>query len=548
MLLEYICYNFVTKGKLLGVFTMKKISRYNKKMRFTYIKYAGAAAVLAVLFFPTWTKFEKAGDNIFTVRLDGTEIGVVAEKEDADLCLAEARRKLAKKEGGLIFAECDMELLGAEVLFGKIDEEDRIVENMVSALSQNERQTLKQSYTVKINEYTVNLASTQEVLELLQAAIDRFDSEDKYQVSLMQDNTRELNVLTASVDSYEEKMEEEEEEEPILREAGIYAAISEMFADVEPAVEKDFEDYDLGLIDMEFGDEVEVVEAYLREDELTSLEEAIEQVTKDQEKNKIYEVVAGDTLGGIAYRNDLTIEKLIAMNDTIEDEFSTIRVGDEMIVTVPEPELSVERKEENYYEEDYEAEVVYVDNDSWYTNQTKVLQEPSAGHRKVVATVSYRNDAEVEREIIKEEIVLEAVPKIVERGTKIPPTYIKPISGGRLSSRFGKRSAPTRGASTFHKGTDWATPVGTAVMASASGTVSRAGWGSGYGYVVYIDHADGRQTRYGHLSKVLVSVGQKVSQGDKIALSGNTGISSGPHVHFEILINGKQVNALDYLN
>ena len=151
-------------------------------------------------------------------------------------------------------------------------------------------------------------------------------------------------------------------------------------------------------------------------------------------------------------------------------------------------------------------------------------------------------------EILKEEITYEAVPKIVERGTKIPPTYIKPISGGRLTSRFGRRRAPTRGASTYHKGVDWATPVGTAVMASSTGTVAKAGWGSGYGYVVYINHADGRQTRYGHLSKVLVSQGQTVTQGQKIALSGNTGVSTGPHVHFEILINGGQVNPFDYLN
>ena len=166
----------------------------------------------------------------------------------------------------------------------------------------------------------------------------------------------------------------------------------------------------------------------------------------------------------------------------------------------------------------------------------------------MIALVSYRNNEEVEREIIKEEVVMEAVPKIVERGTIIPPTYIKPITGGRLSSKFGRRSAPTRGASTYHKGIDWATPVGTAVMASSAGTVSKAGWGRGYGYVVYIDHADGKQTRYGHLSKVLVSVGQKVSQGEKIALSGNTGVSTGPHVHFEILVNGSQVNPADYLN
>lgn len=162
--------------------------------------------------------------------------------------------------------------------------------------------------------------------------------------------------------------------------------------------------------------------------------------------------------------------------------------------------------------------------------------------------MTYRNDAVESQEILKEEVIVEAIPKIVERGTKVPPTYIKPISGGRLSSGFGGRKAPRKGASTNHKGIDWATPIGTAVMASSGGTVTRAGWGSGYGYVVYIQHADGRETRYGHLSKVLVSVGQKVSQGQKIALSGNTGRSTGPHLHFEIRINGQAVNPLNYLN
>ena len=334
-----------------------------------------------------------------------------------------------------------------------------------------------------------------------------------------------------------------------MPQAGFQAELTQIVNDAKPlAYDRDFSDYELGLMSMDFADKVEIVESYLPESEITDLAVAIDDVTKDKETNQIYEVQSGDTLGSIALKFGLTVDDLVNMNESLESEKTMIRVQDNLIVTVPEPELSVVYTLQEYYEEDYEAEVQYVPNDSWYTTQSKVLQEPSAGHRKVVALVTYTDNSEVSREIQKEEVTYQAVPKIVERGTIVPPTYIKPISGGRLTSGFGKRSRPTKGASTYHKGVDWATPVGTSVVASSSGTVTRAGWGSGYGYCVYIRHPDGRETRYGHLSKVLVSVGQSVSQGQRIALSGNTGVSTGPHLHFEILVGGSQVNPLNYLN
>lgn len=524
---------------------MKFFSRHYKKMKIAYIKVAVLAVTIAAFFLPCYQELESTGDNMFTVYLNGKQVGIVGNLDGIDDCLISARKRIAGTSDEMVLVDSDVTYEGQEVLWGEIDDESVMIENMVSVLRGDIRETLNRSYTVKINEYTVNLSSTEEVLALLQASLGKYDAEKDYYVDLVMDPNRELNVLTTAIYAKEEAVEEEQE---LIVSAGIDAKLDEIFATVEPEVEKDFSDYELGLKSIAFGDTVEVVEAYLQDYEITSLQDAIEEVTKDQEKEQIYEVVSGDTLSQIAERNELTLEALIAMNDTIDDANSTIRVGDELIITVPEPELSVERMEEVYYEEDYEAEIQYVDNDDWYTTQTKTLQEPSAGHRIVVANVSYRNQEEVRRDILKEEITYEAVPKIVERGTKIPPTYIKPISGGRLSSGFGRRNAPTRGASTYHKGIDWATPTGTAVMASSAGTVAKAGWGSGYGYVVYINHADGRQTRYGHLSKVLVSAGQTVSQGQKIALSGNTGVSTGPHVHFEILINGAQVNPLNYLN
>ena len=517
-------------------------------MKIAYIKGALLASIVAAFFLPHLQTLESDGDNLFTVYLNGMQVGVMGDAAEADECLIEARKALAASSDEMVLAESELSWEGEEVLWGKVDDKNLIVANMLTALRGSVKETLNRSYTVKINEYTVNLASTQEVLALLQASIKKYDSGNHYYADLVLDSDRELNVLTTQIYSAREQKEEAEEAKETMTSAGINAVLDDIFEDIEPASEKEFSDYELGLLALDFGDTVEVVESYLMDYELTPLEQAIEEVTKDQEKEQIYEVVAGDTLSQIAEKNEIPLDELIAMNETIENENSVIRVGDELIVTVPEPELSVERTEQMYYEEDYEADVIYVDNDDWYTTDMQTLQEPSAGHRKVVADVSYRNNEEVGREILKEEITYAAVPKIVERGTKIPPTYLKPISGGRLTSRFGRRTAPTRRASTNHKGVDWATPVGTAVMASCAGTVSRAGWGSGYGYVVYIDHADGRQTRYGHLSKVLVKQGQTVSQGQKIALSGNTGVSTGPHIHFEILINGTQVNPFDYLN
>lgn len=526
---------------------MRKSTIYYKKIISTYIHITGIALFLCMLVVKGFTPFQETGDNFFHVFMNGEEIGVVGDAKRAEELFVEARRTIAMESEELTFCDAELTLEGEEVLFGRVDSEKEILAKMEECMRESMIETTQQAYTIKVNEYMVNLASVDEVQTLLQAAIDRYDSEDKFQVQLVQDAQREFNVLTTQVLDATSSKNQKNTAQSVMK-AGIEAFFAEMGQAEISNEEKSFSDFDLGLLDMDFAEEVKIVESYLPESLLTPLDVAIEEVTKEQETPSEYEVVSGDTLSEISIKVNIPVDKIVEMNEILENENSTIRIGDKLVITVPEPELSVERIEENYYEEIYDAEVIYIDNDDWYTNQTKVLQQPSAGFRKVVAQVNFLNDKEVGREILKEEIVMEAVPKIVERGTKIPPTYIKPISGGRLSSSFGRRSAPKKGASTYHKGVDWAVPTGTAVFASSGGTVSRAGWGSGYGYVVYIDHVDGRQTRYAHLSKVLVKKGETVKQGERIALSGNTGVSTGPHLHFEILINGSQVNPLKYLN
>ena len=118
-----------------------------------------------------------------------------------------------------------------------------------------------------------------------------------------------------------------------------------------------------------------------------------------------------------------------------------------------------------------------------------------------------------------------------------------PISGSPIiSSLFGPRAQPTAGASTNHQGIDYAVPVGTPVLAAGDGVVTFAGQQSGFGNTVVIDNGNGVSTLYGHLSSIGVSVGQSVSDGDQVALSGNTGTTSGPNLHFAVFNNGVAVD------
>lgn len=124
--------------------------------------------------------------------------------------------------------------------------------------------------------------------------------------------------------------------------------------------------------------------------------------------------------------------------------------------------------------------------------------------------------------------------------------YVWPVHG-RITSYFGRRNLGM-GTSNFHRGIDVAAPTGTAIVASRSGTVSFAGWSGSYGYLVRVRHQGGDETWYAHQSQILVSVGEYVRQNDVIGRVGSTGLSTGPHIHFEIRRNGAALDPLGELN
>jgi murein DD-endopeptidase MepM/ murein hydrolase activator NlpD len=124
-------------------------------------------------------------------------------------------------------------------------------------------------------------------------------------------------------------------------------------------------------------------------------------------------------------------------------------------------------------------------------------------------------------------------------------SFVYPLVG-QLSSAFGWRNVSVNG-NRYHAGVDWAAATGTPVRAARDGVVTRAGWWGTYGYAVALDHGDGSETRYAHLSAVHVTVGSVVRQGDVVGLVGSTGASTGPHLHFELRFGATAVDPLGYL-
>ena len=541
-----------------------------KKAKIKFVISALASCFCMMLVTPFIGEQYGFANSFSDVYLDGEHIGAIKDPANVESMLLDARLQLAQEQKTMVLADVACTYQPVQTYFSKSMSEEELYEKLYNHLK-NDTVDIQRAYMMKIGTYTVYLDTIEDVYQTLELAKEKYDPENRFQVNIIADDEREINMYTAELISANVEIQEietvgirvseiplgeaatapeESEKEPETdvqqepeEEVGQETETQEPAPEEEPVQEE--EPGADGLKAMSFGEKVEISEAYVSKSLITSAEEAAGQITKDSHKNEIYEVKSGDTLSTIANNHGLYVKEVLALNSGLSEN-TTLQIGDEIIITVPQPELTIRTVEQSTYEEAYYGEVEYVYNDSWYTTKSVVLQEAEAGYHEVTAMITKQNGTEQSREIINEVVLKEPVCKRVEVGTQTPPTYIKPLSGGRQSSGYGRRTAPTKGASTNHRAIDWATPTGTAIWASSGGTVSVAGWQSGYGYVVYINHPDGNQTRYGHLSKILVSVGQKVKQGQKIALSGNTGRSTGPHLHFELRVNGTPVNPYNY--
>ncbi len=329
---------------------------------------------------------------------------------------------------------------------------------------------------------------------------------------------------------------------------GELCAATKSYGDIQFIMQTFLEKYSTGAEDevVSFVGKTEIVSGLFSTDMIVSSEDFAETISTQRTTTQLYTVVEGDTAQSIANAHDMEYDRLMELNEGLTDE---PEAGSTIILEKVLPVLSVQTVRVETVTETIEYSTVTVQDSSKYKGYSECTTEGKNGKRSVTRQVTEINGVQTDVEELYSEIIEEAVDEVYTVGTKVKTgvgtgTFTWPLPGVKtISSSYGYRWGK------LHKGVDISTSgvYGRTVVAADSGTVTAViNSSTGYGLHILISHGNGYVTCYAHLSAVSVSVGDKVVKGESIGKVGNSGSSTGPHLHFEIRKNGTAVNPMSY--
>lgn len=307
------------------------------------------------------------------------------------------------------------------------------------------------------------------------------------------------------------------------------------------------------ILTVGFQEPVNIVAANVQPDQIVTAAKAVQEILAGSEQKVVYKIQPNDTLWTIARKNDMMISDLVANNPGL-DQGNILKMGQTLNIVKVQPYLHVLVKGTIMQDEVIPFATVFKDDANLSPGSSKTLNQGVAGAKTVQYSFTAVNGQTMQSTEVSENVTQQPVNRVIAQGPQLT-MYVASISrgsgytGGLIWPLHGPITSPfgPRRLGGFHTGIDIGVGVGTPYHAAASGVVTLAGWDGPYGKCIVIDHGNGVQTRYAHSSALSVHVGDRVSQGQEIGLSGNTGNTTGPHLHFEVIINGKPVNPLNYL-
>lgn len=300
------------------------------------------------------------------------------------------------------------------------------------------------------------------------------------------------------------------------------------------------------IVEIKLSERVSGVSSKIKPSNILTPEEAVEVLKTGSLVKEVYEVKAGDVLGKIANAHGLTSKQLLELNPNLKAN-SLLQIGQKINVTVEKPLVNVEIVLEKVNVEKIDYAKIVEENEAMYKGEKKVKQEGAYGKQEVSYLITEVNGKRVKKDVTETTILQEPENRIVVLGTKViasrgTGSFTWPTSGGYISSQMGERWG------AFHQGIDIARPSNYNITAADNGVVTFTGWDGSYGQKIVINHNNGYETLYAHLSEIDVTVGQVVPQGHVIGIMGTTGNSTGIHLHFEVHKEGSYINPLYVLN
>ena len=271
-----------------------------------------------------------------------------------------------------------------------------------------------------------------------------------------------------------------------------------------------------------------------------TVDEAFKALLTGGREEVVYMAEGTESLESVAKKFNMTVDEIKALNVNWEDP---LHKGSKINVLKAAPMITVTLDQEVKAQAPVAFKTVVRDDANQLKSVKKVERAGKAGVVETTTAIQSTNGKVTSSVTQSSRLVQESVDQVVVVGTKegvATGSFIKPTVG-RLSSPFGPRWG------RFHYGIDIANSVGTDIKAADGGIVTRAGSAGSYGNLIIIDHQNGTSTRYAHLSRIDVKVGQAVEQGQSIAKMGNTGRSTGSHLHFEVRVGGVAQNPLNYV-
>ncbi len=492
--------------------------KLNNTKNIFFIILSLAITIIAIILNQTTNVYYGASKS-YRVYLEGKSLGLISSKEELETYI-DNKQQIIKNKYNVknVYIPNGLEIKEETTYNQKIDSIEKIYKEIEK----------EQSFSIQGYIVTIEKSSTTEDEE------NNTSTKEDKEIKL---NVLNKDILTDAIDELVLSFIDKEEYESYLTET-----------------QQEIEDEGTIIENVYIKETIKIKKDYIPTNEqiFTSSKQLAEYLLYGSlENKKTYTVKEGDTISSISEKNEISNNIFLIINKDINSEDALLYPGQKVVVSKVSPIITVVEETHSVKKENVKYQTVTKEDDMYVTGYSKVIQEGKNGQSVITRKIKKENGQITSAVIVESIVIKEAVNKIVKVGARTQylvantKYWAWPTTNSyTITDYYGYRLHPIYNTIKFHNGLDLGARCGQPLYAANDGTVTEAEYHYSFGYYVNINHNNGYTTKYAHMQKILVEVGQAVHMGDIIGSVGSTGDSTGCHLHYEVTKNGSYMNPM----